>query len=256
MLDGRFVAVVIAWITLVLAADRTGDGSTQLWLGVLTWALLIATLRALPGVVRWQVAVVVAFATVIEYTFSGWLHVYEYRVDHVPAYVPPGHGLVYLGALALGNAAWVRRHERPLILATAIAVAAYAAYGLSPWAPRLDVLGAFWALCLLGFLRWGRSPRLYVGAFVVVTYLELVGTHLGVWTWGAHDPFGVVAIGNPPSGAAGGYGWFDLAAVLSAPLLMARWRQLRGRRIAVQDAQHGLVQPPVGAQRVAAAEWV
>src|SRR5574337_370999 len=85
--------------------------------GVLTWALLIATLRALSGVVRWQVAVVVAFATVIEYTFSGWLHVYEYRLDHVPAYVPPGHGLVYLGALALGNAAWVRRNERPLILA-------------------------------------------------------------------------------------------------------------------------------------------
>jgi hypothetical protein len=36
-----------------------------------------------------------------------------------------------------------------------------------------------------------------------------------------------VAIGNPPSGAAGGYGWFDLAAVLAAPALVRAWARLR-----------------------------
>jgi hypothetical protein len=30
-----------------------------------------------------------------------------------------------------------------------------------------------------------------------------------------------VSIGNPPSGAAGGYGWFDLAAVLAGPAVLA-----------------------------------
>ena len=42
------------------------------------------------------------------------------------------------------------------------------------------------------------------------------------------DPTGVVAIGNPPSGAAGGYGWFDLAALLLAPWLLTRFQALAG----------------------------
>ena len=66
---------------------------------------------------------------------------------------------------------------------TVVAGGAYALWGLSPLAPRPDVLGAFWFACLLGFLALGRSRLLYVGAFVVVTYLELLGTvaaHLDV----------------------------------------------------------------------------
>jgi hypothetical protein len=59
---------------------------------------------------------------------------------------------------------------------------------------------------------------------VVVTWLEVVGTALGTWTWQPSDPTGIVAIGNPPSGAAGGYGWFDLFALLLAPSLLYRFR--------------------------------
>jgi len=61
----------------------------------------------------------------------------------------------------------------------------------------------------------------------VVTYLELLGTGLGSWRWAAHDPTGLVPMGNPPSGAAGGYGWFDLVAVALAPLLIAGVARLR-----------------------------
>jgi hypothetical protein len=57
------------------------------------------------------------------------------------------------------------------------------------------------------------------------------GTHLGTWTWQEHDPTGIVSIGNPPSGAAGGYGWFDLAALLIAPGLIARWDRRRAARL-------------------------
>ncbi len=96
-------------------------------------------------------------------------------------------------------------------------------------ASRPDALGAFWFLCLLGFLRWGPSRGLYVGAFLVVSYLELLGTSLGTWAWQPHDPTGLVSIGNPPSGAAGGYGWFDLAALLLGPALLVRWRAVSRR---------------------------
>jgi hypothetical protein len=71
---------------------------------------------------------------------------------------------------------------------------------------------------------------LYVGAFVVVTFLELLGTRLGTWRWNELDPSGLVSIGNPPSGAAGGYGWFDLAAVLVAPTILRLRLRLPLRR--------------------------
>jgi hypothetical protein len=117
-----------------------------------------------------------------------------------------------------------------LCMSVALAlVGGYAAFGLFVSA-RPDVLGAFWFLCLVGFMRWGPSPGLYVGACLVVTYLELVGTRLGTWTWQPHDPTGLVTIGNPPSGAAGGYGWFDLAALLLAPALLAALQRLTADR--------------------------
>ena len=249
------MVVVLAWIAAVLAADRVATPGQQLLLGILSWGLLALLLVACSPLIRVQTLVVVAFATVVEYVFSGWLGVYVYRLDHVPAYVPPGHGLVYLAALSLGGLELVRRHERLAVVVTSGVVVAYAAYGLSPWAPRPDVLGAFWAACLLAFLWFGRSPRLFVGAFVVVTYLEFIGTHWGVWTWGTHDPTGLVTIGNPPSGAAGGYGWFDLAAVLAAPALLVAWRSaVRAVPWRGEGGQDVVVQQPVGAHRIAPAQ--
>jgi hypothetical protein len=213
------VPVTMLWVPLVLLLDTGADIWAQRGLGVGTWMLLLALLRRETPLVRAQVAVVVLFATAVEYTFSPLLEVYVYRLGNVPAFVPPGHGLVYLCALAIGRAAWVNVRRRSLMAATVVVGATYASWGLF-WSARLDVLGAFWFACLLGFLCWGRSRMLYVGAFVVVTYLELIGTWLGTWTWQARDPTGLVAVGNPPSGAAGGYGWFDLAAVLAGPAVL------------------------------------
>jgi hypothetical protein len=195
-------------------------------LGALTWLLLIGLLVREPALVRAQVGVVVVFATMVEYTFSPLLEVYTYRFDNVPAFVPPGHGLVYLSALALGRAALARALTGPLVALVVVAGGGWAAYGVL-LAARPDALGAFWFACLLGFLRWGRQPTLYVGAFAIVSYLELLGTRLGTWSWQPVDPSGLVTIGNPPSGAAGGYGWFDLAAVLAAPALLAAWQRRR-----------------------------
>ena len=220
-IDSWTAAVVLLWIPTILWCDRFATGRQQLFLGIATWSLLAGALRWQMPIVRIQAAVVVGFATVVEYSFSTGLHVYDYRLGHVPAYVPPGHGLVYLGALSLGHL--VGRTSRPsrYVAAVVILGAGYSTWGLVGTS-RQDVLGAFWYLCLLAFLAFGRSRLLYLGAFVVVSYLEIIGTRWGVWTWAPRDPTGLVAIGNPPSGAAGGYGWFDLAAVFAAARL-APW---------------------------------
>lgn len=232
--DGFAGLLFLAWVPAVLLLDRGAGIWFQRSLGLATWVLLLVFLRRESPLVRAQVAIVIVFATVVEYTFSPLLEVYLYRLDNVPAFVPPGHGLVYLGALILGRLPFTQRHLQRLVAATVVLLGAYAAWGLL-LADRPDVLGAFWFLCLLGFLRWGRSIGLYVGAAFVVTYLEVLGTWIGTWEWQTADPTGLVSIGNPPSGAAGGYGWFDLAAVTAGPAVLTAVDTLR-RRLAGDES--------------------
>lgn len=230
---------MMGWLSVVLWLDRAGGGGgiwLQRGLGALTWGVLVVALVRVTPLVRAQTAVVVVFATVVEYVFSPTLHVYVYRFDNVPAFVPPGHGLVYLSAYALGHAALVARRQRLWEAGVVVVGGLWAAQGVL-LAERPDVLGAFWFACLVLFLAYGPSKPVYVGAFVVVSWLELLGTHLGNWEWGRTDFTGWVSIGNPPSGAAGGYGWFDLVALLVAPRLLA----LLSRR------RSGPVREPAGA---------
>ena len=224
-LGARASLVMMGWLSVALWLDRAGGGG-GLWqqrgLGLLTWGVLVASLLRVSTLVRAQTAVVVALATVVEYVASPMLHVYDYRFDNVPMYVPPGHGLVYLSAFALGHTAFVQRRMPWAEAAVLVVGGAWAAYGVV-LADRPDVLGALWFGCLALFLAFGPSKAVYVGAFVAVSWLELVGTHLGTWVWAEADFTGWFSIGNPPSGAAGGYGWFDLAALLVAPRLLRRF---------------------------------
>src|SRR5438270_9097814 len=144
-------AVVLAWIPIVLVLDRGASMGQQRLLGTGTWLLLLALLSRQDIRTRLQVAVVVAFASVVEYLFAGWLGVYVYRLHDVPWFVPPGHGLVYLGALTFGRTPWAQRHRKPLVLLTLLAGGAYAVWGAFV-STRFDSLGAFWFVCLALFL--------------------------------------------------------------------------------------------------------
>lgn len=228
-------AVVGLWVLVVLGLDTHASLAQQRLLGAGTWLLLLGLLTGESRATRVQVGVVVGFASLIEYVCAGWLGVYVYRLGNVPAFVPPGHGLVYLAALCLGRSDWARRHTGLLLRTTLLACGGWALWGLT-LAPRPDVLGAFWFGCLLVFRRWGRSPLLYASAFLVVSFLEIVGTSLGTWAWQPHDPTGLISIGNPPSGIAGGYAWFDAAALAASPWLLRRLPSGgRGRRRSVLD---------------------
>lgn len=238
-------AVVAVWVLAVLGADTVASLTAQRLLGLGTWLLLLGLLARESRATRVQVAVVVVFASLVEYVFAGWLGVYVYRLHNVPAFVPPGHGLVYLAALCLGRSGLARRHSRSVLTATLVGCGSWALWGLV-LSPRPDVLGAFWFGCLLVFSRWGKSPLLYAGAFLVVSYLEIVGTSLGTWAWQPHDPTGLIGIGNPPSGIAGGYAWFDAAAYAASPWLVRRlWSSGPAAELGVDRGQR-VAQPRGG----------
>jgi len=224
--DGALVSGVAVWVLVVLGLDTAASLAQQRLLGVVTWLVLLLALRGEARATRVQVAVVVAYATLVEYVFADALGVYVYRLENVPAFVPPGHGLVYLAAFAIGRSAWAHRHARGLLGTVLVLCGAWALWGVT-LSPQPDALGAFWFGCLLLFAWKGRSPLLYAGAFFVVSYLEVVGTSLGTWQWQTTDPTGLVSIGNPPSGIAGGYAWFDAAALYLTPRALRWWDRRR-----------------------------
>lgn len=219
-----YAAAGPAYIAVLLAVDTQVGLAAQIGLGVVTWVVLLAAIWPLTAMVRAQVIGVVMFATIAEVTGSLIWGVYRYRLHNLPLFIPPAHGLVYLSGVALASVV------RPRLL-VAVAAAGSVGWGIAGITvlPRLDVAGAMCVPLLVAFLWRSRFRAAYAGVFVVVAALELYGTSIGVWRWATELPGLGIAQGNPPSGVASGYVWFDVMALLVAPWLVAGTRTVRAR---------------------------
>jgi len=204
-----------AYLAALLAVDTQVSLRGQIALGVLTWAALLAVCRGLPVALRAQALGVVVFATIGEVTGSLVWGVYHYRLHNLPLFIPPAHGLVYLSGIALSRSL----RARAVVWAAAVGAAAWGIVGLTVL-PRPDVAGAVGVPLLLVFLWLSRSRATYAGVFLVVAALELYGTSIGTWRWASALPGLGIPDGNPPSGVASGYVWFDVMALLVAPWLV------------------------------------
>ena len=218
--------VLAAYLAALLAVDRYANYPEQLGLGVLTIAVLLAALTRVPLDVRAQALGVVCFATIGEVTGSLLWGVYHYRLHNLPLFVPPAHGLVYLAGYSLATA--LRERIRALVLAAAVCATTWGLLGLTVL-PRRDVAGAIGVPLLLLFLWRGRNRAIYASVFLVVASLELYGTAIGTWRWERDLPGLGIPDGNPPSGVASGYVWFDVMALLLAPMSYPALRRLSER---------------------------
>ena len=211
--------------TICLTADGFTPQFMQFVLAFFGWLFLLSFLRGECKYVRTQVAVAVMFAVVGEYFASIYMKGYVYRFENVPAYVPAGHGLVYLTAVALGRSGFFQQHARKIALFVVILCGSWALWGLSAWTQRPDVIGFVLFLVFLLYLFKGKSPMVYLGAFFITSWLEIVGTSAGTWAWAVIDPASGLPQGNPPSGVAAWYCLVDAVAIAgAAPLLDALTR--------------------------------
>ena len=158
------VAAIAAYLATLLALDTQVSLRGQLVLGALTWVVLLAAARPLPTQRRAQVAVVICAATVAEVTGSIIWGVYTYRLHNLPTFVPPAHGLVFIGGLALSDA--LRRHTRALVVVAAVAATTWGVLGLTVL-PRTDAAGALGVPLLLAFLWRSRARAAYAGSLHV-----------------------------------------------------------------------------------------
>jgi hypothetical protein len=200
-------------VAVCLVTDSNAELSKQNALGVVGWVFLTGLLLGECKYVRMQVLIAVAFATVGEHFASVFMKGYIYRFENVPAYVPPGHGMVYLTAVALGRSGYFQRYAREIAVFVVAVCGLWSLWGISGLAERGDAIGALLFCVFLWYLFKGRSPLVYLAAFFITTWLELIGTALETWRWVAIDPILSLPQGNPPSGVAAWYCLVDAVAM-------------------------------------------
>jgi hypothetical protein len=218
------LAVAVPYTAAGLWADRGVAHGGQLLLGLLTAIVLACLLLLHPRSIRVQTLGVVGIATLGEVVGSLVWGLYSYRLDNLPAFVPPGHGLVFLCGVSLATLASGRRAT--LLGIAVLGAAAWGVAGVTVL-PSPDVVGLIGCAFLVGVVLRTRR-QVYAGVFLVVAALELYGTAIGTWTWEGAVPGLGLSQGNPPSGVASGYVVFDiLALALATRVSRIRLRGIR-----------------------------
>ncbi|MEE9423643.1 MAG: hypothetical protein V3V18_01535 [Methylococcales bacterium] len=241
-LGGSYRDYVISCITFIsialcLVLDANSTPTFQTLLGMFAWMFLIWLLKGECAHVRAQVIIAIMFATIGEHFASPYMGGYIYRFQNVPAYVPPGHGMVYLTAVALARSELFTNNATMVRNVVFVTMGGWSVWGITI-AGNYDWVGFLLFCIFVPFVMFGRSPLVYLGAFFVTTWLEIIGTAVGTWHWVPIDPVLGLPQGNPPSGVAAWYCLVDAVALSGAPMVMERLNRMRflllGKRIREQ----------------------
>ncbi len=218
--DYLIAAFTFFCVAICLLSDAQAVIEKQNALGVCGWVFLIGLLLGETAEVRVQVGIAVIFATIGEHFASPYMGGYTYRFHNVPAYVPPGHGMVYLTAVALARSGLFQSYAREIAKLVVLVCGLWSLWGISGIPDQGDAVGALLFCVFLVYLFKGRSPMVYLAAFFITTWLELIGTAVGTWKWAGIDPVLGWSQGNPPSGVAAWYCLVDAVAMGGAAPVM------------------------------------
>ncbi len=222
--DYVIAAFTFFCVAICMSFEVSGSVGRQYALGVIALVSLIVMLLGESREVRIQVVIAVAFTTIGEYVASVYMGGYTYRFENVPAYVPLGHGMVYLTSIALARSGLFLKYARAIATSVIVVCGAWSIWGISGYAEQGDAGGAVLFCAFVVCLFKGRSPLVYLAAFFITTWLELVGTAAGAWRWADVDPVFGLSQGNPPSGVAVWYCLVDAVALGGGALV---WRGLK-----------------------------
>ncbi len=228
-----------AYWLVMLPIDTHTTLAQQGALAITTWAFLGGALWLSPRDERVQVVTMVAVATCFEVIGSLIWGMYRYRLDNLPLYVPPGHGLFYLCALRVAQLPLVERFSTPIARTVLAGATALMLAGLV-LRPAPDALGLVSWFVLVPFLAGGRFPLLFAVSFTMTMALEFYGTALGTWAWTPIVPLLGIPAANPPSCIGAGYCCMDRIARHLAPgvhrLLggIGGWRPVRSAEASLE----------------------
>ena len=195
--SASLLAAIVA-LALGLWADIHVDLPGQLAIGAAVWGLLLGLIAPLPAPERRVYLTCIAISTAGELFLSLVWGLYTYRLGNVPMFVPPGHAMMLMLALAL------TRHMPHLVARAIFGVAG--AYTLIAAATGLDTLAVpLYLILMVSVLSLPAHLRLFASSFVLTLTLELYGTTLGNWSWERDVPWIGLVTTNPPAIAGAFY---------------------------------------------------
>lgn len=184
------VPVALATLALGIPLDATGWWWAQPVVSLWTWTALLWIAAGAPAGERRALAACVGLATAGELFLKDVWGLYEYRLQNLPLFIPPGHALVYAAAGRL------RRHA-PAWLPGAVA-GGFALYTAVAASSGLDTFGLPWFLAFLAYLAVSGDRRLCATLFLFALAIELYGTRLGGWRYYTVEPWFGLTTTNPP----------------------------------------------------------
>jgi hypothetical protein len=140
--DYFIATLTFVCVAISLNLDASGSMEQQRNMGLIAWTFLFGLLLGENKEVRMQVIIAVAFATLGEHFASIYMQGYTYRFGNVPAYVPPGHGMVYLTAVALARSGFFLTHARKIAMLVVLTCGAWSIWGISGYPSQCDQVGA------------------------------------------------------------------------------------------------------------------
>ena len=216
--DLHRAALICAVMVIVLAFDQLVPFWGQTLANVSAWFLLLHWGRRAPREEQIMLIACVAYGTLGECSLSlGW-GLYDYRLNNVPAFVPPCHALL----LMLGVIVAARMRDWiiwfvPLASLPFVLLLAFTG---------TDTFGALLFAIFLLCVIFGHARKLYAVMFALALTLEIYGTWLGNWTWALDVPWIGFTTTNPPLAAGVFYCLLDLLVIHTTKA----WRE---RRVAV-----------------------
>ena len=166
-----------------------------------------------PSRLREQMLYAVLIGYIGEYLFSIALGMYTYRLGNVPHYVPLGHAIVLITTVYFCKESIVKTYRKLLEKIITIFILIYATLFLIFAG---DVFGFVMSLLVIFLVRNKPRERLfYLSMYLVVTFLEIVGTSYQCWYWPetAFDMIPFLKSANPPSGISLFYFLLDLGSL-------------------------------------------
>lgn len=214
--DYYIISCAFLVVPLCFLLDSIASYELQLALGIAGYITLLGLLQGESEYIKYQIIVAIVFATIGEHFASIFMQGYVYRLGNIPAFVPPGHGIVYLTAVVLGRSKFFLKYTNKIMVFVVFVAGLWSLLTMNSIVGRKDELGTILFCIYLLYLFKGRSRLMYLGAFFITTWVELLGTALKVWSWAIIDPASTLAQGNPPSGVAAWYCLVDAVAISCA----------------------------------------
>lgn len=197
--------IIFLTITCGLLLDQMvplwGQTLVNLW----TWFVFLTFVVFAPQKEKVGLIICLFYATLGELFLSLIWGLYEYRLGHLPFFVPPGHVLLYLLGARLSPKLphWVVP-AIPGLMAPYIVFSIFKGY---------DTQSALWFVVFLVFLKLGKDKRLYSLMFLMALVMEIYGTWLGNWTWAREVPLLNLKSSNPPASAGVFYCILDFLVI-------------------------------------------